>query len=190
MKALAAVGQLTDRMEVAPDATRAARALDDASAAVRAYTGQTFDRVVTTERLHMRRGSARLPQRPVHEVTAVTTLAGTAVAFTWDGADRVWLTWPAVPLAPYTPEALAGVVLATYDHGYDYPPDDIVAVVCNVAARALGSPPENSGTNTESITNYSITLGPVGAAGAVGLFRDEQAILDRYRRTAGTVWAR
>jgi hypothetical protein len=66
----------------------------------------------------------------------------------------------------------------------------VVAVVCNVAARTLGTPPENSGANTESITNYSITLGPVGAAGAVGLFRDEQAILDRYRRTAGTVWAR
>jgi hypothetical protein len=188
MKALAAVGQLTDRMEVDPDATRAARALDDASAVVRAYTGQHFTRATTTERVRLRRGSARLPQRPVHDVVAVDGAWGGTVAWAWDGGDVLWLTYPPT-YPPGLPAEAAATLLVEYDHGYDETPDDVVAVVCNVAARALGSPPENSGVNTESITNYSVTLGPVGAAGAVGLFRDEQAILDRYRRQAGTVWA-
>jgi hypothetical protein len=188
VKALAAVGQLTDRMEVDPDPTRAARALDDASAVVRAYTGQQFTRATTIDRVRLRRGSARLPQRPVHDVIAVTGAWGGTVAWAWDGADVVWLSYP--PAYPSElPAGATEALLVDYDHGYDETPDDVVAVVCNVAARALGSPPENSGVNTESITNYSVTLGPVGAAGAVGLFRDEQAILDRYRRVAGTVWA-
>jgi hypothetical protein len=189
MRALAAVGQLTDRMEVDPDTTRAARALEDASAVVRAYTGQHFTRAVTTDRVRLRHGSARLPQRPVHDVVAVTGAWGGTATWAWDGGDVIWLTYP-LAYSPALPAAVTEALLVEYDHGYDETPDDVVAVVCNMAARALGAPPENSGVNTESITNYSVTLGPVGAAGAVGLFRDEQAILDRYRRVAGTVWAR
>jgi hypothetical protein len=189
---LAAVGQLTDRMAVTPDLTRAQRALVDASAAVRAYCGQEFSRSITTTRLRLTNGVIRLPQRPVNDVTDVAGADGAVVSFTWDGAQRVYLNTgvEVAPLLPYTPVQMASLVDVTYDHGYDTVPDDIVAVVCNVAARAMGSPPEDAGVATESITNYSVTTGPVGAAGPVGLFEQERMILDRYRRTVGAVWAR
>jgi hypothetical protein len=149
-------------------------ALVDASAAVRGYTGQTFNRTDTTDVLRTTCcGRLRLPQRPVHDVATVTTPDGDPVSWDWIvGTDRLEVA------------SLARTFAVTYDHGYDDGeiPDDIVAVVCNVAARTLGQPREDAGITQRSITNYSESFGAVGAAGPVGLFEDERKALDRYRR--------
>jgi hypothetical protein len=173
---LATPEQLAARMTATATPERVDAALTDASATVRSYTGQHFTRAVTTDTLASHCcAQVRLPQRPVQEVLDV--LVGDVVA-TWrfNGTDRVDITWP---------RAGAWYAAVTYDHGYDEIPDDIVAVVCNVAARSLASPPERAGMTQQSITNYSESFGSVGASGPVGLFADEQAILSRYRRSGG-----
>lgn len=188
MTALATLADLRARMELTVDDARAQAALDDASAAVRAYTGQTFDVATTTERCRLRSGGVRLAQRPVTAVAAVQSLAGVALAFYWDGAERVYLwAWPCGgPLlpanGPYVPERMADLVDVTYTHGYEAVPGEIVAVVCNMAARALGSAPEQGNLTGATLDGYGETYGATGAAGAVGLFSDERALLDRYRR--------
>lgn len=192
MTALATIEQLLTRMTTTPDEDRAAAVLDDASAAVRSYCGQDFDEATTTDRLRFRRGRLRLPQRPVLSVDTIVDVAGAAVAATWDGLDQLAVITPT--LGDFETNITAtttwtGVVDVTYSHGYDPIPDDIVAVVCNIAARSLGVPPEAAPLSGESITNYSYTIGPVGAAGTVGLFADERALLDRYRTAAGVSWA-
>lgn len=145
-------------------------ALTDASATVRAQSSQIFTRMTTSDVLKVNvNGSIRLPQRPVHQVVSVE-VEGLPIAFTWNGADRIVI------------DRCAGYALVTTDHGYDVIPDDIVAVTCNVAARALASPPEDAGIQSRSITNYSESFGAVGAAGPAGLFNDEREILKRYRR--------
>lgn len=182
LEPLATAAQLADRMTTTVPPERAEAALVDASAAVRAATGQVFNRLTTTDVLRpTMHGVLHLPQRPVREVFDVTeaTLDGPiAVEFIWDGSDRIDLS------------SWAGRLSVTYEHGYDDGdmPDDVVAVVCNVAARALGTPRENAGMTQESITNYSASFGAIGAAGPVGLFEDERNALGHYRRRLG--WAR
>jgi hypothetical protein len=175
---LATVQELADRMGTAPDPARATAVLTDVSAAIRAYTGQMFNRMTTTEHLRARCcGRLRLPQRPVNSITAVVaTLDDTVLAYAFDGVDRLALS-PAVDL-----------VTVTYDHGYPEGgyPGEIVALTCAVAARTLATPPEDAGVTQRSITNYSESFGPVGAAGSAGLFNDERRVLDRYRRPGAT----
>jgi hypothetical protein len=157
-----------------PDPTHVDAVLTDASATVRSYTGQAFTRAVTTDPvINNWGGTVRLPQRPVNDVIDLTAF-GDPVAFEWPGGDRLIVG----PGAQY--------LMVTYDHGYDVIPDDIIAVTCNVAARALASPPEDAGLVSRSITNYSESFGAVGAAGPAGLFNDERAILGRYRRIGST----
>lgn len=191
-EALASLEQLQDRMDLPiTNPTRANQMLEDASATVRAYTTQTFTREVTTERLRVRAGWVRLPQRPANDVTAVASPTGAVLGYSWPGMDRLYVPPGAVYSGAF---ALGGYyagegwVDVTYDHGYDVIPDDIEAVVCNVAARALGGDPSRAGVTTQSITNFSESFGPVGASGPVGLFDDEKAILDRYRRDVGVAW--
>jgi YD repeat-containing protein len=175
---LASATDLAARMAVPPaPPERIDAALADASAVVRAYAGQTFTLLTTTDPLTVFCcDHARLVQRPVHDVSDVTDPYGSPLAYEWHGTDRL------VVITTYR------TVWVTYDHGYDDAdmPGDVVAVVCNVAARTLGNPPEEAGVASRSITNYSETLGPVAAAGPVGLFNDEKALLDRYRRVGGS----
>lgn len=174
---LATPAQLSARMTsvtATPEALDAA--LTDASAAVRAFTGQVFNHVISTDGLKVACcGVLRLPQRPVLDVQTVTTATvygADDVGFAWDGGDRLEVDSPAVRF------------VVTYEHGYDdgMMPDDVVAIVCNVAARTLGHPREDAGVTQQSITNFSESFGAVGAAGPAGLFDDEKAVLARYRR--------
>lgn len=173
MEPLATLADLVLRMSGTPDTDRATAALVDASATVRAFTGQVFTRVVTTDIVVVRAGTARLSQRPVNDVTDVT-VGGEPIGFVWQGGDRLSV------------DAVDGRVAVTSDHGYDTMPDDIVTVTCNVAARALATPPEDAGLMSRSITNFSESYGAVGAAGPAGLFNDERAILQRYKRIGGS----
>lgn len=175
---LATIDDLADRLPQPPaNMARADAALADASAAVRAYTGQEITERTSTARLKVvAPGVLRLPQAPVTDVDDVT------------GRDGVTVTWQ---LIVQTIEVWApnGTYLdVTYTHGYAEVPDDIVAVVCNIAGRAIFTGPETAGLTQESITNYSASYGPVTAAGPVGLFDAEKMVLDRYRLPVGPVW--
>lgn len=169
------------RSLTADEAARATAVLDDVSAAIQSYTGQRFSRGTYRVRSRVRRGAVRLSQRPVHDVTAVTDRFGNPVEHSWDGLDRVHINTTCRPGAPIQ------VVDITYEAGPDQPPADIVGVACNVALRALGADPLDSGVVSESIDGYSYRLGLVGGAGSYGVLPDEARVLDRYRRPYGTI---
>lgn len=168
--------------------------LTDASAAVRAFTGQRISQEETTFTVEPERGRVRLMQRPVNSVSDVTDVDSNPLDFTlYNVADPyIILTNSGSGGSAWTFERdfAAGPfpVVVTYDHGYDTIPDDIVAVTCGVVLRALGRTPLESGVMQQSVAGYSETIGPVGAAGPVGFLPEEKAILTRYRR-AGRVLA-
>lgn len=163
--------------------------LADASATVRKFTGQEFTAGERTlEIVKIRRGIARLSQRPVTAVSAVEDHNGNALTFTHLGDDRVEIApqvFDAWSMEPYR-NRLAEVRV-TYSFGYDVIPDDVIAVVCNMVARALGKDPRDGGIMQESIEGYSYQLGSAGAAGAVGLLPDEERALSVYGRTVGAI---
>lgn len=167
--------------------TQATLLLEDASAAVRGYTGQEFTPSTTTTRLRVNGGIVRLPQRPVTAVTLVKDMNAATVDFTWHQGDRVDLSANVLAAASWEPQrGDLSFVDITYTHGSEIVPLDIVAVVCQMAGRALGNPADQSGTQTESIDDYSYTLGGAAAAGPLGMLADEKAVLDRYRRVGGS----
>lgn len=191
MAALATVQQVSDLAETDPtDSARVQFLLDAASAAVRHYTGQTFTRETTTDRLRVRGGRIRLPQRPVNAVTAVATPTGIGLVenSTWafDGAETIFVecVWEGLYFPPLLPRDQLDV---TYDHGYDEIPADVVAVVCGIVLRSYGTPAETGGMTGETITNYSYQRGSVASAGPSGLLPEEKRALDVFRRVGGSI---
>jgi hypothetical protein len=175
---LATPEQLAARLTVAmPPVERVDAALRDASAAVRRYTSQEFTEASSTGRFKVvPPGVVHLPQRPVTELFEVVDVLGYPVAY----VDRGGVLEVA---------AMRGALVdVTYRHGYTEIPDDVVAVVCNIAARALGTGPEAAAMTQESITNYSATYGPIGASGPVGIFAEEKRTLDAYIVPVGPIW--
>lgn len=189
---LATIDDLTDRIPggvPAGSETRAEALLRDASEAVRKFTGQTFNTATSAlANAKLRNGIVRLAQRPVTDVETVQDFDGNTLTFTWLGDDRVNVCpqvfdmWSMVPYRNTLAE-----VRVTYTHGYDDIPDDVISIVCNVVARALGRDPQDGGVTQESIEGYSYTVGSIGAAGAVGLLSDEQRALSVYARVGGMV---
>lgn len=175
MTALATIADLEARFGPIPPerVDEATAVLEDVSASVRAYTGQHFTRETTTVRARPRCGQVLLRQRPVHDVTDVTDITGSALGWSFDGIDTV------------TVPSSADVVDVTYDHGYDTIPLDIVGVVCAVAGRVLATEADPSITS-ESIAGYSYSRGTITAAGSWGRFDGENTVLDRYRRVGGS----
>lgn len=166
--------------------------LSDVSAAVRSYAGQTFTQEETAALLPIRNRAVRLPQKPVTAVASVEDGLGNALVFTWlTGDDRIALAsssylnaWELYIRPSGTRLAKA---LVTYTHGYETTPDDVLGVVCSVVGRALGVSPTQAGITSESITNYSYTIGSAAAQGPFGLMIEEKKILDRYRTLAGPI---
>lgn len=181
---LAQPGDVEDRLgrELTPtEMVRVLALLADASALVRSYTGQQISAATTTERLAVRNGAVRLPQRPVTAVTAVADPTSAAVNATWSAGDVVTLSL----MSP-------SFVDVTYSHGYAEVPDDIVAVVCDIVTRSfsgyLASPAiwqqPSAGVNPESIG----AIIPTPALGGSQLTADQRAVLDRYRRVVGVAY--
>jgi hypothetical protein len=164
--------------------------LRDASAAVRRYTGQDITEATSTTSVRVRGGWLRLPQRPVTAVTTVESATGDSVVFDWGGGEEVWVgattTWD--PATLIWPSRLPTRVSVTYTHGYAEIPDDIVAVVCAVALRAVGVDPTDTKYQSEGIASYNYTLGAAAAAGALGSLPAERSILDAYRRPVGVIY--
>jgi hypothetical protein len=169
--------------------------LDQASSVVRAYVRQDITRATTTDTFTMRRadplvhrcgGVVTLPQRPVVSIT--TVLADGVETFDWwlDGSDllvRAW-AWDHPPAAHQPPQ-----VTVTYTHGWDPVPGDIQAIVMQAANRVLVNP---SAIRSETVGGESVTylIPATGEALGVLLSRTEMKVLDRYRRTAGTMQVR
>lgn len=169
--------------------------LVDASAAVRRVSTQQFTPGTSTAvRLTVgRAGRVRLPQRPVTDVTAVTTITAQPVSYTQVGNE---LRLDLDPLNAWEIEPFrCGVseVLVTYEHGGTVPAD-IVGVVCAMTLRGLGTNPTTpAGIAQESIDGYSYTSGggvavaSAAAAGGMGMLPSEVAICEAYRRPSGPI---
>lgn len=160
--------------------------LRDASATVRLFTGQQFTVGTSTTRLRPNRdGIVVLAQRPVTAVSAVETIDGAALPYLWDGLERVEVWWALPVINGPVPKQVPPVDV-TYTHGYAEIPDAIVGVVCQVVARGLGLPPDETGLTQESIAGYSYTVGGAAAAGPFGLLSAEKDILEPFARRGGT----
>lgn len=197
MTALATIDQLNDRMVgTASDTDRATAILDDVSAAVRAYTGQTITEATTADTLRIIHGRITLPQRPATAITSVTDIDGNAITYEWDGLQRI-----DVPSGErserafaWAPGSNATTAIVTYTHGYaadDDVLDAVAGLVAQIAARAYGTAPEGVGKTQETIGGYSYTIGGAAASGAYGITPQERAMLRKLvggSRPAGTVF--
>lgn len=194
LPSLASLQDLEERLGRSLSGTDAARAealLRDASAAVRRFTRQEITRRESTERVAVVRGHARLSQMPVVSITSVVDLNGVTVSATWE-SEQIVEVWPILvvngPSETSTSLRCAPPYAdVTYVHGFATVPEDVVAVVCQVAGRAFGRPADSAGATSEQIGTYRVTVGAAAAAGALGLLEDEKRILTDYRTTRGPI---
>lgn len=176
---------------------RAEKLLARAANRIRAYTGQTFDKVQTTDTLRALGSIVRLPQAPVVSIEAVQVIdyLGTAFpvpVFGWDSLDRLDLA--AYGAVLNLPEALSldalwsGAVKVTYTHGYDPVPAEIVDLNAELVARVYNSPAgEQTGIRSQGVGPYSVGYDPATGGGVLTLTPDDKAVLDRYRDFGATV---
>lgn len=157
----------------AAETARVDALIADASAEVRAYTGQLITVGTSTVTLPVVGGRVTLPQRPVNAVAAID---GEPV----DEPDLVGATL----------RGLSGCeVTVTYQHGYDQVPDDIVSVVAAMVLRGLATSPAAPLYSRESIGEYSYGLPESALARRVIVDRTDRATLDRYRTPdVGVAW--
>lgn len=174
MASLASLDQLSDRLQNTVDVAFGQRALDDASGLVRGISGQQFDFVSQgTVDLTGNTQILTLPQRPLvvngsHPLTVLEVgefggldhpcVETTDYSRTGNQLRRGhpwWYTsrlqgWPHhTPLGVWAP-----LVRVTYSHGYLVIPDDIVAIVLDVA-QALYTNPQ--GLRSWQVPEYSET---------------------------------
>lgn len=195
---LTAVEARLGRPLTGPEADRATALLADASALVRAYTRQDFQRVDhDTIVVRGQQGEIRLPQRPVIDVTAVVAIgAGGApdipvVGWQWDGLDTI-RTAPNSPVVNlpelwYEDDVVAypNTYRVTYSHGAADVPSDVMAVVAAVVLRTLTAPTMAGGVTGETIGPYSYRTDGTGVGTGVMLTEADRQILARYRRKQG-----
>lgn len=155
MTALATLDDIeaVSRAVPAADETRVERLLDMVSAAVRRYTGLTFDVVADDEVIgYPVDGELWLPQWPITEATALQFDAEVTVEIGTSGqlyrvVTGVRRPWP------------RGPVEVTYTHGWATIPDDIVMVVAEVAAARWNSastnPTQIAGSTSKDVAGYS-----------------------------------
>lgn len=193
MVALATEVDVASRLGRALDGDEIARVqalLLDASAAVRSYVGQTFEAGEGTDRLRVRGNRVRLTRRPVTAVDSVEDMVGNELEFIWYAGDTVELvtrTGVAFAFETVPRSTPLRYVDVTYTAGYAAVPDDIVGVVSQMAARALGAPLDEARVTAQSVGDASQSYGSMGRSGAFGLEPDERDVLDRYRRLTGPI---
>lgn len=180
------------------EADRATALLADASALVRSYTLQDFQRVDhETVVVRGQQGEIRLPQRPVIDVTVVVAIgAGGApdipvVGWQWDGLDII-RTAPNSPIINlpelwYEDDVVAypSTYRVTYSHGAAMVPPDVVAVVASMVLRTLTAPTLAGGVTGETIGPYSYRTDGSGVGTAVVMTETDRRVLARYRRKQG-----
>lgn len=196
MSALAEVEDIPGSEAFSTDQRLAAvAAIERASAAVRAYTRQSFTSGQHVTRMRARGNWLVLPQRPVVSVDLVKVIVNgaptTTTGWVWDGLDRVWIgnLGMVVNLAEEVLNTVAnGVTVAevTYTAGYPVAPDDVVAVTAGLASRALAVPAGGAFTQ-QQVGPFSYTVAPWAQGGPLTLSDSDKAILSQYRRAAQTV---
>lgn len=192
------------RSLTATEQTRAVVYLAEASALIRRYTRQVFDRVLNDPAVLRPVGAYLvLPQTPVTAVHEVRGLDETGTpgdpltGWTWDGLDKIDITtvgfgWSADPWWPwpYGPESFRVV----YDHGEVPIPDDVIGVCSGMVLRTLLSPTQVEGMTSERIGQYSYQLGQFAGGASVGvairLSEQDKDALSNYRVKAGSIQVR
>lgn len=152
---------------------RALALLDAASAAVTSTIG--YDPTRQERTVTVTPKGCRFQLRG-HNVADVSAVDSGDVAVEVEHLGGYW--WSAPSDSPIT---------VTFTAGWDPVPADIVAVVCQAAARALGTDPTSTGVQQETAGPFSISYGGAAAAGPVGFLPGEHATLARYRRTARAI---
>ena len=205
MDPLASKADLVDRLGrdiTCDEGARADALLADASALVRAYTGQDFTQTDDAQvTMRAQAGLIRLPQRPVTGVSSVVAIGGngtpdlTLTDWWWDGLDLIRIG--AGEYVINLPEqwwddedGYPGTFRITYSYGYATPPADVVAVVCGMVLRTLTAPTSVGGVTSETIGPYSYRLESAGVGTAVALGDMERKALARYRKTTGMISVR
>lgn len=184
------------QITIAADSEAAARAIDEASEAIRNYCHQQIDEVEDDEVTLDCYGGTRifLSELPVTEVASVVEDGETLV----DGTD--YKLGQHGILHRLNGNWLSGIqiITVTYTHGLATIPEDIKAICVRAAARAyqaglraaaLAGVP---GVQAQSVGDYSVQYGAevgggvsdggtLGASAAPVLLPSEKRILDRYR---------
>ena len=187
---IAEVADMAVRMTIdittAEDIDRATALLSDASSMVRSITGRPFGiNLQTTVRLQAHCGLVRLEARDIVSVDSVTTIGGVDLTGTWDGLHNLLVgVYDQFDVEP----SWSNVVDVTYTRRAKDAPDWVKGIVVQMAARAFGRPPEQSGVSQEAIAGYSYTVGSAAAAGGVGLLPYELQRLEKaFPKTVGSI---
>lgn len=189
MTALADADQLQAvmrRQMTEEDVQRATILLDIASDMVRTYSGVRFTQETTTARVKVRNGRARLPQAPVTAVTSVKDMSAVTVSHEWYAGQIIdcnptLLNGFEINLRRNAPQ----YVDIVYTHGYETIPSDVAGMVCDMVAEALDAPPEETGTQHETLGPWSITNGSQ-FPGGLRLTQSRKDRLLPYMSPAGT----
>ena len=113
----------------------------------------------------------RLPERPVVSVESVTGEDGAALV---EGID-----WELIGDRINT--TARSRLTVTYTHGLDVLPDELVELVCTVAARMGGMPAElQAGVQQQGAGPFQQTYGWDAYKAASGLTEGEKQVLARY----------
>lgn len=149
--------------------TVTAAGLARASARIRGHVRQRITYGTSTVTLPA--SDRRLPERPVVSVESVVSEDGTALVAGTDYelvGDRV-------------DTARTDRLTVTYTHGLGTLPDDLVELVCTVAARMGGMPAElQAGVQQQGAGPFQQTYGWDAYKAASGLTEGEKQVLARY----------
>jgi hypothetical protein len=168
-----------------PTALSVVRALEDASALFRSLASQTIS-LVENDAVELEGNRSTrlwLPERPVLAVTSVSI--ETDFSTTSQGVTAYRITRRGLLKLRSGPwwGGLDSTIRVTYSHGYAEIPDDVVAVVCSMAARQLANP---TGATSQTLGPRSIAYASVGGDGStIGLTAEEQRIVRKYRPRFG-----
>ena len=149
--------------------TVTAAGLARASARIRGHVRQRITYGTSTVTLPA--SDRRLPERPVVSVESVVSEDGTALVAGTDYelvGDRI-------------DTARTDRLTVTYTHGLGTLPDDLVELVCTVAARMGGMPAElQAGVQQQGAGPFQQTYGWDAYKAASGLSEGEKQVLARY----------
>lgn len=154
------------------------------STKVRRYTGQTITAATSTAAGW---SPLVLPQYPVQSVTSVTDELGTVLdESAWTLRGNV-LTGPVCPgindfeiNLPMTGSVRQpGWVTVVYESGWDVVPDELLELICSIAARAAaGAPVAEAGLRSRTVGGESVTF--AAEAISLDLTDREQEQLDEF----------
>jgi hypothetical protein len=154
--------------------------LNDASAMFVQRAVQKFEVSESRVRLFPRDGVVRLVQRPVIEIIEVTDIDGVEIEFTFDGHQSIY------ELGSYSP------VIVEYEHGSEFIPDDVVAVVAGMVVRTLNIPQDAaSGIQQQTVGPFSQSYASWAVGGQVLMSPSDIEVANYYRektfRSASTL---